>query len=229
MQSLNKYIKLLTVAGITTFVGLSVFVGSVVASSTSNFNQVINPGTLLVDIVDGAYASVVNPAVTFPAYTFNFACSSSVATFGTVTETIYVQNPDAADNGWVVSFAATGSPTATWTGTSGSYDFNDVTNSGCDDGGDTDTVAGRMTVDPSTATINVGNCASCTTTGVTAGSSAAFNEGVLDSVTILNASAGSNDIADFVMTGITITQTIPAEQPAGNDYEIDMTLSILAS
>jgi len=86
-----------------------------------------------------------------------------------------------------------------------------------------------MTVDPSAGTLAAGQCVSCVTTNITKGSSSAFNEGTVDSINILTAAAGSNDIGDWKLTGVSISQTIPAEQAAASDYNLNMTLSILAS
>lgn len=219
-----------SVAGVT--LAATVFGAShVFAASTSNFRQVINPGTLTVDIVDGSYVSVANPAVTFGAVTFSFACQTSTGTFGTATEQIYVQNPDAADNGWTVSLAASSGATAFWDGTSADFDFNDPTGTpaGCADGADTDSLAGQMTIDASGGTLAAGNCASCTTANITLGSSAAYNEGTLDSITLLTAAAASDDIGDFTLQDVDVSQQIPPEQPADSTYNIDMTLSIVAS
>lgn len=206
----------------------SALVPSVFASSTSNFTQVINPGVLTVDIVDGSYVTVGSPSVTFPAVSFNFACHTNTGTLGTATQQIYIKNPDAADNGWTVSIAGSAT-TALWNGTGASYDFNDSTGSGCTDGADTDTVGGQLTVDPSVGTLAVGACASCATTSITKGSSTAFVQGTTDSITVLNAAAASNDIGDWKLTGVSLSQKIPAEQAAAADYNINMVLSIVAN
>ena len=86
-----------------------------------------------------------------------------------------------------------------------------------------------MTVDPSVGTLAVGQCASCATTSVTKGSSSAFVQGTTDSITILTGAAGSNDIGDWKLTGVSISQKVPAEQPAASDYDVNMVLSIVAS
>ena len=162
------------------------------------------------------------------AATVNFACQTVTGTFGTPTEQIYVKNTGAANNGWVVSLAAA-SPTNVWASAGRAFDFNDPTGSGCTDGADTDIVGGQMTVNPSVGTLAVGQCtAGCSTTGVTKGSSAAFNEGTIDDVTILSAAAGSDDVGDWTLQGVAISQKIPGEQPAASDYNINMVLSILA-
>lgn len=51
----------------------------------------------------------------------------------------------------------------------------------------------------------------------------------MNSITLLSAAAGSNDFGDWVLTGVDVDQTIPAEQVAANDYTLPMTLSVVAS
>lgn len=200
----------------------------VLASSTSNFTQTINAGTLAVDIVDGSYVTVGSPAMAMSAATFSFACQTATGSFGTASQQIYVTNPDAADNGWTVSLAAQ-AVTNVWDSAGTDFDFNDPTGSGCTDGGDADSLGGQMTVNASGATLATGQCASCVTTNITKGSSAAFNQGTTDTITILTGAAASNDIGDWKLTGVSISQKVPAEQPAAGDYNINMVLSIAAS
>ncbi|MBL8015392.1 MAG: hypothetical protein JNK26_04355 [Candidatus Doudnabacteria bacterium] len=213
---------------LTAFLALSLV--SVSAANTSNFNQVINPGTLSIDIVDATYVTVANPGVTFPAINYGFACQTNTATFGTATQQIYIQNPDAADNGWVASLAGS-AVTAVWDGAAADYDFNDPTGTGCTDGADaSDTVGGQMTIDPSVSTLQLGSCTGgCSVDNITKGTLAAYNQGTVDSITLLNAAAASSDIGDWRLTGVAVSQKIPAEQLAGNDYDINMTLSIVAN
>lgn len=229
-RSLRK-VNLATIAIVSMFIFALVMGGTatyVYASNTSNFTQTIGVGSLSVDIVDASYVTVASPTIAMGAYTFNFACTASTGTFGTATEQIYVQNPDAADGGWDVTLAASAT-SAVWTSAGTDYDFNDPTSSGCTDGADAgDAVGGQMTVDASAATLDVGQCATCTTTSVTRGSSDAFDEGVTDDITILSGAIGSDDIGDWTLETISISQTIPAEQPAAADYDIDMVLSIAA-
>ena len=199
------------------------------ASSTSNFTQTINAGTLAVDIVDASYVTVGSPTMAMSAATFSFSCQTKTGLFGTATEVIYVSNPDASDTGWAASLAAQAVANI-WDSAGTDFDFNDPTGSGCTDGADAgDTVGGQMTVDASVATLVVGQCASCVTTNVTKGSSAAFNEGTTNTITILTGAAASDDIGDWKLTGVSISQKIPAEQPAASDYDINMVLSIAAS
>lgn len=202
----------------------------VMASPTSSFTQTVTAGTLSVDVVDGSYVTVASPAVAMSGTSFSFACQTATGTFGTATEQIYVQNPDAADNGWSMTFAAS-APTDFWNSAGTDFDFNDGAGApaGCADGADADALIGQMTVDPSGGTLATGQCASCTTTSVTKGSSAAFEQGSVDSITILTGAAGSDDIGDWTLQGVSISQQIPAEQPAASDYSINLTLSIIAT
>jgi hypothetical protein len=51
----------------------------------------------------------------------------------------------------------------------------------------------------------------------------------VDSITLLTGAAGSNDIGDWTLQGVALSQTIPAETAAASDYDINMTLSVVAS
>lgn len=201
----------------------------VLASSTSNFTQTINPGTLSVDIVDGSYATVGSPTMAMSTATFSFACQTITGTFGTASQVIYVANPDASDTGWTISLAAQTPATDVWTSAT-PFDYNDASGSGCTDtvhANDTDAVGGQMTVDPSVATLAQGQSAHGVT-NVSKGSSAAFDAvtGPVNSITILTGAAGSVDIGDWTLQGVSISQKIPAEQPAASDYDINMVLTI---
>lgn len=210
----------------TSTIGVGTYI---LASGTSQFSQTINAGSLATDIVDAAYSSVASPAVAMNAVTFSFACQTATGSFGTTAQQIYVQNPNAANNGWTLTLA----PAATtdfWDSAGTDFDFNDDGTSGCADSiVDTDTLGGQMTVDPSGATLAIGQCASCVVTNITKGSSTAYVEGTTNSVTLLTAAALSDDIGDWTLQGVSISQKIPAEQPAATDYTINMVLTVTAS
>lgn len=205
------------------------FVGSASGANNSTFNQTINAGTLATDIMDASRVTVASPAVTMSAKTFSFDCysggSASTGTFGTNTERIYVTNPDAADNGWTLTIAATSGATTLWS--SSSFDFNDSGGSGCTDGADADAKGGQLTVDPSVGTLTA-DCGSCVTTNITKGSSTPFAEGTTNSVTLLNAAAGSDDIGRWYLTGVGLSQTLPAETTTGA-FTLNMTVTVTAS
>lgn len=199
-------------------------------SSTSSFTLTINPGVLSVDIVDGTtYASVDSPAVPFGAVTVSFTCQTATGTLGTISQTIYVRNPDASDTGWNVSLAAA-TPAAFWDSAVGlDMDYNDPTVA-CGDGADTDILKGQMTVNTVAGTVAVGACAVCNTTGVVpTAAPSAFSETapIITSIKLLDAGPTSSDIGDWKLTGVGISQTVPVEQPATN-YIIPLTLTVTA-
>lgn len=230
LKKLDVALALLLTVLITGGVGVGMLV---FAAATPTFNQTINPGTLAVDVVDASYVTVGSPSVTMGAVTTGFSCltggSAASGTLGTATQQIYVQNPGAANAGWDVTIAATSGTTATWSdGGTNTYDFNDGAGSGCTDGADTDTAKGQMTVDASGGTVAQGQYSS-NTTSVTAGSSASFQETgtPVSSITILTGAAGSDDLGDWKITGISVKNTIPAMQAAAS-YSLGMTLTVTA-
>lgn len=201
----------------------------VYAANDADITQTINAGTLATDIRDASRVPVSNPSYGMSAASFSFTCQTSTGTVGSNTQRIYLDNPDAADNGWTLTIAATSGATDVWenSGASQTFDFNDPTTSGCADGADTDSRPGQLTLDASAGTLTT-DCVSCVTTNITKGSSAAFSQGVTDSITILNAAAGSNDIGRWYLTGVSASQTIPAEQ-AVDSYDINLTVTATAS
>jgi hypothetical protein len=207
--------------------------GIAFAANSSQFNQAINAGSLATDIKDASRVTVASPSVTMSAVSFPFICltggSAPTGSFGTNTQRIYVENPGAANNGWTLTLAATGGPTTLWqnTGSTQNYDFNDPTTSGCADSGDADSRPGQLSVDPSVSTLTT-DCTSCTTSNITKGSSSAYEQAVTDSITLLNAAAASDDYGRWYLTGVSMSQTIPAEQTA-DSYTINLTLTVTAS
>ena len=206
--------------------------GMAFAASTPTLTQTITAGVLSTDILNATRTPVASPAVSMSSKAFAFDCqigaNASTGTLGTNTERVYVINPSGANNGWNLTMAATGGATTTWAngGATNRIDFNDPTTSGCTDGADTDTASGQMTVDPSVGTLTT-DCTSCTTTGVTKGASSAFSQGVTDSLTVLSAAAGSDDVWRGYLTGASLSQVIPGETPA-DSYTLNLTLTATA-
>ncbi len=198
------------------------------STAGSEFRQEITARPLQVRIVDdsGDYADFTSPYVAMSSAQYSFLCQTSTGTFGTATQQIYVENPGDAPNGWSLTLAAS-NVADLWTSASNpgdTFDFNDPADSGC--------TSGQMTVNPSVASLNTGACSACDTTDITIGSEASFDSEAgtpVNSITLLNASAGSSDIGDWIFNGTTISQTIPGETPVNNDYAINMVLTITAS
>lgn len=199
------------------------------ASDTTQLNQTINSGTLAADTKDANRDTVVSPSFSMGATSLSFDCQTTSGTIGSDSQRIYVNNPDVADAGWTLTVAATSGATALWQngGSTQNYDFNDTSTSGCTDGADADSRAGRMTIDASAGTLTA-DCSSCSSTNITKGSSANFDQGVTDSITILNAAAGSDDVGRWYLTGVNVDQTVPAEQ-AADSYTVNLTVTVTAS
>ena len=184
-----------------------------------------NPGTLNVDIVDAGGSSVSAPALNFTGLAASADCQSSSGVFGTSSQRIRITNQTWAP-GWSVSAAATAGSTAAWNSGLSQYDFNDVSGSGCSDGADADSLAGRLQVDPSAAAISP--LSGCSSNGLSVGSATSFSEGSTNSITLASSSTASDTICSWDMTGIALTQTIPAYQAAGS-YQLNVTITTVAN
>jgi len=180
-----------------------------------------------VGIVDASGIDVISPLVAFASSTVSTSqCSLQTATLGTSSQKIRINN-DLITNGWNVSMAATGGPTALWTSGSNTYDFNDPSGSpaGCGDGGDADALAGQLRVNPTTQTVTPK--AGCSTTGLSTGTDTKFSQGITDAITLSAATSSSSRFCYWDITNIPLEQRIPAATAAGN-YSLDMTVTMTA-
>lgn len=188
-----------------------------------NINSLFSSGgTLSVDIVDGGGASVESPSIAMSSATYDFEPQTTTGTLGQSSERIRITNTTQTAP-WAVTLAATDGSTAAWSdGGSNTYDFNDLT-ANANDGDDADTVGGALTIDPSTGTITPQG--GCGTSGVSLGSSASFNEGVNDSITLISADGTADTGCYWDITGAAVYQSIPASQDIGT-YTINLTLTV---
>jgi hypothetical protein len=187
------------------------------ASNTPTLDQTINQGTLTTNILQADDSTpVASPTVAFPATNVSFACQTETATLGNGTNKVNVTNL-ATNNGWTLTMAATGGNTTPWTDGTDTYKYNDATGSGCTNG--------QLTVDASVATLTDDCSGSCSDTDVTKGTSTAFVSGSADNITLLTDSDGSP--WEGYLTGIGLSQKIPASQHAGS-YTLGMTLTVTA-
>jgi hypothetical protein len=191
------------------------------------YSRYITPATLGVDLVDANGTAVGSPSIAFTTLLSSFSCQTSTATLGTASQKIRINN-GTANELWTLSIAATGGITSNWTnGSTGQYDYNDPGGSGCTDGGDADSLAGQLTFDASSSTItNLFH--DCDASGITKGALAGFVQGTTDAVTIANTSSAAIKNCDFDITGIDVSQEVPAERPTGN-YTLNMTITVTAN
>lgn len=218
----SLFILTIATAVMVQFQALLVF-----ASSATTFSQTISDGSLSVDIVDGSAVTVGSPAVAFGGLTFSFSSQTATGTLGAASQKIRVFNPTSTAT-WSVSMAATSGATALWTTGSVTYDFNDSNTDGTDDA-DTDTKGGRLTVDPSVATVaGVPDNSTCSpSTGITKGSSSSFKEvaTAVTSITLLSGGASATTYCRWDMTGVSLSQVVPASQVSGT-YSLSFTITI---
>jgi len=225
---MNKFTKV--AASALAIIGVALSVTTVTyAANNTNVTQTINSGTLVTDIRDASRVTVASPTFAMTGTTFSFNCQTTTGTIGSASQRLYVDNPGAANAGYTLTLAATAGATGLWNnaGVTQSFDFNDPTTAGCADGADADAKGGQLTVNPSVSTLTA-DCSSCSVTGITKGTSTAYSQAVTDSVTLLTAAAGSDDVGRWYLTGIGLSQTIPGEQP-NDSYTINLTATVTAS
>jgi hypothetical protein len=194
------------------------------ASNQSQLNQAINAGAKSVDIVDGSGNAVASPAVAFSSANYSFDTQDTTGTLGTASEKIRAYNPTSVQT-LTVSIAAS-APTNTWTSGGDSYDFNDP--NGYTDGADTDGFGGQMTINPSDAGAVLAGVSGCATSNVSKGSSASFSETgtVKNSIDLITSTSNAaNKFCRWDLTGVSLTQKIPAAQAAGS-YSLNLVLTI---
>ena len=225
---MNRVLK--GIVGGLLLIALTVGVGTqVFAANNTNLTQTINMGTLVTDIRDASRVPVANPTFALSGTGFSFECQTTTGTLGSDSQRIYVDNPGAANAGWTLTIAATDGATAVWenSGATQTFDFNDPTTAGCTDGGDTDSAAGQLTLNPAAGTLTA-DCTGCATTDITKGTSTAFSQGATDSVTLLNAASTSDDAGRWYLTGVGLSQTIPGGQYV-DSYSVNLTITTTAS
>lgn len=190
---------------------------TVFAANTPTLNQTINAGTLSTDILQTDDATpVTSPAVAFGALNRSFTCQTTTGTLGDTNNKVNVSNM-ATNNGWTLAIAATGGAAATWTSGANTYKYNDATGSGCTNG--------QLTINPAVTTITTDCSSVCNAVTVTKGSSTAFVSGTADSVTLASASTGT--AWKGFLTGVSLSQKVPASQVAGS-YSLGMTITVTA-
>ena len=200
--------------GIVTFSDLSIADETYVTLGTGG-------GALSVSIRDESGGLVTSPSVSFGSgIVASTSAQVASGTLGSDSEKIVVTN-GTTNSAWQLTLSAemAGSTWSSFTTNADPFDFND---SGTGDGTDTDTVPGRLTVDPSTMAISPST--GCSNTALTRGTSVTFLEGVTDTATLLSAGATADNGCSWDITNISVSQWIPPRQTAG-DYHLTMTIT----
>jgi len=184
-------------------------------------------GSLGVGVVDSGGTAVGSPSFNMNTLGFQFDCASTSGSLGVNSQRIRVSNTTSSP-AWTLSIAATDGAAALWAnaGNTKNYDFNDTTSSGCVDGADGDSNAGRMSIDASVGTLSPQ--AGCSSSNISQGAGSSFDEGITDSITLISASASADTDCYWDLTDAAIEQAIPAQQ-ASDSYNINLTVTITAS
>lgn len=201
----------ITIGAFVALAGVALATPAVYAQTTagSTLTQTINAGAVSTDFRDAGNVVVANPSFPLSAATVSTSQQSVTGTFGSATQRISVNNPGNA-GGWSLAIAATAGDAALWTSGGNTYDFNGTA------------AQGRLTLDPSVGTITL--TGPSTITGVTKGVSTPFTTGP---ITLMSAASTSDDVWNGYLTGVGVTQTIPAFQPTGA-YELSLTQTVTA-
>jgi hypothetical protein len=193
---------------------------AVYASLAPSFTQTINAGSLTSDIYQSDDTTpVASPAAAFSSENYSFQCQTSTATLGDSNNKLNVTNLATGKSSWNIAIAATSGDSATWTSGGNTYKYNDSTGApaGCTNG--------QLTVDPSVSTITDDCNSSCTANDgtVSKGASTTYVSGSVSSATLMSDSAGTP--WEGYMTGISLSQKIPALTPSGS-YTLPMTITL---
>jgi hypothetical protein len=208
MKTVNKLLAFAAVGTLVLAASPPVYAA---LTATSTLSQTITNGTLSTDVRDGSNVIVGSPSFTMAARNVSTSQQSTTGTFGAAAQRISVDNPGGANNGFSITLNATVPGTGKWDdGASHNYLYNGTAGTG------------QLTVDPSVSTWTalVG-----TATSITKGTSTTFTGST--AISLATTSAALEDIWNGYMTGTGLTQTIPANTPAGT-YTISMTQTVAA-
>ncbi|MCY4577301.1 MAG: hypothetical protein OXB96_02645, partial [Candidatus Kaiserbacteria bacterium] len=217
--------------------------GATVLPATSYVNKIVTFSHVAIDDAEyltvGTVTSVTDPSTTLSASIFDTSDNvvddplvhfssparsgntmTTAGTFGTLSEKIMVQNGTTV-SAWNLTLAAENTQALWRKDASHLFDFND----GSSDGSDNDSVAGTLIIDPSSAVISASS--GCDSDGLIRGSSASFVEGSVDAITLISANSSADTGCSWSITGIDLSQEIPAGQQDGS-YSINMVLTVTA-
>lgn len=201
--------KLAIFGGITiAFLGVGTAVVNAATTYDSKITQAINGSVISTDVRDGSNQVVASPTFIMTPVTASTSQQTATGTFGSATQRISVDDARGNGSAWTLALNAKTPGTGTWTSGGNTYKYNE-------------TVAnGQLTVNPIPATITATTGGA---TGVTKGTSATFSG--TGAITLMSADATAAKIWNGYITGISLSQTIPADQAVGN-YTIDMVQTV---
>lgn len=206
---LKQLIALSVVASVALGTGTATVQAALTADS--KLTQAITAGVISTDVRNSSGGIVALPSFAMTAVSASTSTQTATGSFGDNNQRITVDNPGGANNGWTLSLNAKVPGTTKWASGGNNYNYNG------------NSTTGQLTVNPAvgTLTASIGG-----TANVTLGSQASFTG--TTPITLISAAAASADIWNGYVTGIGLSQAIPAAQPLGT-YTIDMTQTVAAT
>ncbi len=192
----------------STLFGMSAVVVDAALNYDSKLTQAINGGVISTDVRDASNQVVALPSFAMTAVTASTSQQTATGTFGSASQRIAVDDARGNGSAWTLALNAKTPGTGTWTSGANNYKYNDTA------------ANGQLTVNPVAGTITALTGGA---TGVTKGTSATFSG--TGAITLMSADATASKIWNGYITGIGLSQTIPAGQAVGN-YTIDMTQTV---
>lgn len=181
-------------------------------AADSEITQAITAGNLSTSIRNASGAVVPSPTFAMNQVAASTSMQTSTGTFGSTDQRITVDNASGGSI-WTLALNVADPGDSEWISGSDSYPYNGAT-----------AAAGQLTVNPAAGTL--APSAGFSATGVSLGTQATFSGS--GSITLATASAGAAPIWNGYITGIGLSQTIPASQPIGA-YGIEMVQTVTAS
>lgn len=193
-------------------VGVIPAVAFAATTADSKLTQQISPGVISTSIRDASGSVVPSPTFALGATSVSNSTQTTTGTFGSNTQRITVDNPNGSTNGgaWSLALNATTPASDKWTSGSNNYLYNGTA------------ATGQLTVNPAAGTLTSVTGGS---TGITLGSAASFSGS--GAITLATASTSAAAIWNGYITGIGLSQSIPASQAAGT-YTLNMTQTVTA-
>lgn len=181
-------------------------------TADSTLTQSITQGTISTSIRDASGVVVSAPSFGMSSATVSTAAQTTTGTFGSNTQRITVDNPNGSTNGgaWSLTLNATNPTTDKWTSGSDQYLYNGTA------------VTGQLTVNPAAGTLTAVTGGSA---NISLGSQSSFSS--TSPVTLATATTAAAPIWNGYITGIGLSQSIPANTPVGS-YTLNMTQTVTA-
>lgn len=183
--------------------------GSVNFGAEQGYRTQTANSVLSADFVDAGGASIAAPVAAFTSITSGAPTASGA--LATTASKIRVTNFRVVPT-WSLTIAATAGPATNWLAGANTLGFDHPS------GGN------ALSVNPAAAVIApVGSL--CTTADLTRGANATFDQGVIDSITLLTAGGSAMTGCAWDLTNINLLQTLPAA-PTPGAYSLSMTITV---